>query len=229
MRAVAQRLSVSRTKPRKTAMVRKRRLRRLARIVIEDMRRMPKTDRRDDARTQIIRLLLVGEEVAWQRLDTIRAELSVEVFGGHGWSAPPNTLNDPRVADVLDVLHAVEMLDSNEPAFAWNRAGLLCDLGKYAEAAEEFLEAARRLDVGIAEGLIGSDEKEWSEAARAYASRALLQARRVMAATVVWRQLTDNDYREDVKAKIELAMRDPEAARESIDWIPHPRWQDLRA
>lgn len=190
---------------------------------------MAKSDRRHDARTQIIQLLLARQDVAWQRLDAIRAELSVELFGGHGWSARPDTADDPRVADVLDVFHAMELSDSKEPAFAWNRAGLLCDLGQYAEAAAEFLEAARRIEVGIAEGLIGREEREWGEAARAYASRALLMAGRATAAAVVWQHLTDNDYREDIEAKIELVMRDPEAARESIDWIPHPRWQEPRA
>ncbi len=121
-----------------------------------------------------------------------------------------------------------ELLDPNEPAFSWNRAGLLSDLGLYSEAALVFLEAARRLDVCIAEGLIRSDEAEWSQAARAYASQALVLAGRITAAAVVWQLLADSDYRDDIKAKIELALRDEAAAREPLEWIPHPPWQYLR-
>jgi hypothetical protein len=190
---------------------------------------MAKSDRRRDARPQIIQLLLAGQEVSWPRLDAIRAELSVELFGGHGWMARPETIGDPRVAEVLDVFQAMQLLDSKEPAFAWNRAGLLCDLGQYAEAAADFLEAARRIDVGIAEGLIGREEEEWSQTARAYACRALLIAGRVTAAAVVWQQLTDYDHREDIEGRIELAMRDPDAAHDSIDWIPHPLWREPSA
>src|SRR6266496_2496816 len=51
-------------------------------------------------------------------------------------------------------------------------------------------------------------------------------AKRVTAAAVVWRQLTDDDYREDIEAKIKLFIQAPEEACDSIDWIPHPRWQE---
>jgi len=45
---------------------------------------MAKSDRGHEARAQIIQLLLAGQEVPWQQLDAIRAELSLELFGGHG-------------------------------------------------------------------------------------------------------------------------------------------------
>jgi hypothetical protein len=177
---------------------------------------------------QIVDELLAGHEITWERLDAIRAGLAVEIFGGNGWTAPPEAAGDPRVTNVLDVFQAMELLDPNEPAFSWNRAGLLCDLGLYSEAALVFLEAARRLDVCIAAGLIKPDEAEWSQAARAYACQALVLAGRVTAAAVVWQALTDSDYRYDVNAKIKLALRDAAAAREPIEWIPHPPWQYLR-
>jgi tetratricopeptide (TPR) repeat protein len=179
------------------------------------------------ARPRIIKRMLAGQEVTWQQLDALREALSVAVFGGNGWSAAPEAARDPRTIDVLDVFHAMELLDPNEPAFSWNRAGLLCDLGQYPEAADEFLEAARKLDAGMADGWIGADEEEWSQAARAYASRALLLAGRVATAAVVWQQLGDSDYRENLRARIELALRDEAAAQEPIEWIPHPRWHDL--
>lgn len=180
------------------------------------------------SRPQIVDELLAGRQITWERLDAIRAELAVDIFGGNGWSAPPQAAGDPRVNDVLDVFQAMELLDPNEPAFSWNRAGLLCDLRHYPEGALAFLEAARRLDVYIAEGLIRSDEAEWSEAARAYACQALVLAGRVTAAAVVWQLLADSDDRENIKAKIELALREEAAAREPIEWIPHPPWQYLR-
>jgi hypothetical protein len=179
-------------------------------------------------RQQIVDELLAGHEISWERLDAIRAQLAVEIFGGNGWSAAPENAGDPRVDGVLDVFQAMELLDPNEPAFTWNRAGLLSDLGLYSEAALAFLEAARRLDVCIAEGLIKSDEAEWSQAARAYACQALVLAGRVTAAAVVWQSLADRDYRDDAKAKIELALGGKTEAREPIVWIPHPPWQLLR-
>jgi len=189
---------------------------------------MSDSSHRSYSRSRIVDDLLAGEETTWQRLDCIRAELAVEIFGGNGWSAAAETAGHPRVTDVLDVFQAMELLDPHEPAFSWNRAGLLCDLGHYSEAALVFLEAARRLDVCVAEGLIGPDERAWSQAARAYASSALVLAGRVTAAAVVWQALTDDDYRDDIKAKIERALHDQGAAREPIEWIPHPPWQHLR-
>jgi hypothetical protein len=171
---------------------------------------------------------MAGQEVSWQQLDALRAELSVELFGGSGWSAAQEQAADPRVIDVLDVFHAMELLDPDEPAFSWNRAGLLCDLGHYSEAAEEFLEAARKLDAGIADGWIGPDEGEWGGAARAYASTALLLAEKVTSAAVLMEKLSDSEDRDDVRSKIELALRDGVGALDPIEWIPHPRWQDLK-
>ena len=130
---------------------------------------------------------------------------------------------------MVDLFQAIQMLDPKEPAFSWNQAGLLCDLGRYAEGAEDFLEAARKLEAGINEGWIPPDEAEWIESARAYAAEAFLLAGRLVAATVVWRKLSDSDYREDIQAKIEAVASDPTTAQESLEWIPHPRWQDLRA
>lgn len=195
----------------------------------EDRQSKDDSDLARDGRPAVVKRLLAGQKVTWQRLDAIRANLSAEIFGGHGWSAAPEAASDPRVIDVLDVFHTMAFLDPTEPAFSWNRAGLLCDLGQYVEAAVEFLEAARRLDALIASGLIGSDEAEWSQAARAYASQAFLLAGRMTTAAVVWQQLNDSDYREDIKARIEAALQDPAAAQERIGWIPHPRWQDLGA
>jgi hypothetical protein len=123
----------------------------------------------------------------------------------------------------------MDFLDLNEPAFSWNRAGLLCDLGQYVEGAEAFLEAARRLGAGISAGLMAADEAEWIESARAYAALAFLLGGRLTTAAVVWRQLNDSDYADDIQAKIELAMGDPATGQDPIDWIPHPRWQDLGA
>ena len=186
----------------------------------------PRNDNK--SRAQVITRLLVGEEVDWRRLDDMRAELAAEIFGGNGWSAPPEAAGDPRVNDVLDLFHATELIDLQEPAFAWNRAGLLCDLVMFVEGAEAFLEAARRLDAGIASGLVESDEAEWADAARAHASQAFVLAGHLTSATVVWQQLRDADYRDDLQEVIEGALRDPSTAQEPVNWIPHPRWQDLR-
>jgi len=177
-------------------------------------------------RRQILTMLLAGDDVTWHTLDTVRARIAVDAFGDHGWTADPGASSDPRSLDVVDLFRGMELLDPREPAFAWNQAGLLCDLGRYAEGADEFLQAASKLEAGISEGWIAADEAEWIEAARAYAAQAFLLAGQLVTAAVIWTQLTDDDYREDVRDKIEDAIGDAATAPESFDWLAHPRWQE---
>ena len=68
------------------------------------------------AQQQIVDELLAGHEMSWERLDAIRAQLAVEIFGTNGWSAAPENAGDPRVNDVLDVFQAMELLDPRRPA-----------------------------------------------------------------------------------------------------------------
>lgn len=178
--------------------------------------------------TVIVKRLLAGHDVTWQMFDDVRSKFAVELFGGNGWSAPSEAASDPRASAVIDLFQAMELVNPTEPAFAWNRAGLLCDLRQYVEGAHAFLEAARRLDVGIAEGRIASGEAEWSEPARAYAARALLLAGRLTTATLVCRQLNNSDYRDGIQAQIEAAVSDPAIELDPILWVPHPLWQVSR-
>ena len=181
----------------------------------------------DIDRTRILTTLLASDDIDWQLLDTARAKLATDLFGGHGWSASPEAAGDPRAGYVLDLFQAMELLDPREPAFAWNRAGLLCDLGQYAEGAAEFLHAASKLEAGISEGWITADEAEWVETARALAAQAFLLAGRCVVAAVVWKQLKDDEYREDIRDRIEAVAKDATATGERFDWLPHPRWQDI--
>src|SRR5215472_6661210 len=107
---------------------------------------------------RILTAVLAGDHIDWQTLDAARSKIATDLFGGHGWSAGPEAASEPRTRYVLDLFQAMELLDPKEPAFAWNRAGLLCDLGQYAEGAAEFLCAASKLEAGISQGWITADE-----------------------------------------------------------------------
>jgi hypothetical protein len=169
--------------------------------------------------------VLLGHELTLERLDSERGDLAVRVFGGNGWSAPPGASADPRASQAVDLFLAMAILDPEEPAFAWNRAGLLCDLGRFAEGAHGFLEAASGLESRISKGLTDSEEAEWGEAARAYAARALLRAGCLVAAAAMCHDIEDAENREDVREEIEQALREGGDSLDPIEWIPRPRWR----
>lgn len=180
-----------------------------------------------DPRTDLVSRLLANDLVDWPMLDDARGGLAEQAFGGSGWTASLDAdQSDWRIDAILDLFQAMEQLNLTEPAFPWNRGGLLADLGRDADAGIAFLEAARRLSDAIARGdLAEPDDRGWAETARANAARCLLNAGRTVMAAVLWQELKDEDYRAEFQERLNNTVTNESGIeREAIVWVPHPLW-----
>src|SRR5712691_1545661 len=106
-------------------------------------------------------------------LEALTAELQEELFG------PPGSLydrlseisaTDPRLEMVLDALAALSLLEADDPSYPWERGGLLAALERHAEAADDYLRAARRSETVAHEGTGLADEEDWAKAALYHAA-----------------------------------------------------------
>src|SRR5688500_8444568 len=101
----------------------------------------------------IIEALLRGSKPADETLDALLADLPIamdlEIAKEQGMELTDIIRGCERR---LDVLGAMALLVADDPAMPWERAGLFDELGREAEAAQDFLEAASRADSLIETG-----------------------------------------------------------------------------
>jgi hypothetical protein len=177
----------------------------------------------EDPRPDLIRRILSDEIPRLSEIDELRGQVSTAVFGAPGWEAPePPAMSEDQIEVVLDLFQALELIEPAEPAFSWNRGGLLRSIGRHQEAADAFLSAARKLRDGVLAGTIVDEEaEEWIESARAYAGRSLVHAGRRVSAALVWAAISDDDYRADLR---ELMNETALPSEDDVAWVPHPAW-----
>jgi hypothetical protein len=104
---------------------------------------------------------------------------------------------DPRLQLLLDALAAQAVLEPGDPAYPWERGGLLSEFGRHLEAAEDYLAAARLFDreAEAATGLTG-DEDDWAKSARYHAAKNLALGGHPTAAAALLPQLDPEDRAE---------------------------------
>ena len=117
-------------------------------------------------------------------LEEIQSALQVELFGGRP-ELGRATSRDPEpqsLAILLDALEALELLESDDASFPWDRALILKVVGRPLDAAHAYVEAANRFLRGPA---ITGDDSDWAADAREMASVCFETAgRRASAAAV---------------------------------------------
>lgn len=101
-------------------------------------------------------------------LDSRQASLQEDLFG-----TPPLYVEkrldldpaDSRMTELLDLLMVLTLRNPDEISYIWTRASIGSVIGKYGEAAQDFLEAGRRSEhaASLGEGL--TDEEDWAESA----------------------------------------------------------------
>lgn len=112
-------------------------------------------------------------------------------------------LAKPELRLALDLQQACMLLDPEDPSLAWNRAGLLADLGLFALAARDYLEAFARIrsisrDGDNSQAL--TDETDWAKDALVLAATCLSEAGSVVSAAAVGRLLAPRDLADVVVA-----------------------------
>jgi hypothetical protein len=101
---------------------------------------------------------------------------------------------DPRVVFVLDVLAALAVSEPDDPAHPWTRANVLVEVGRYLEAAEEFIVAMERFQAEHARGSgLTGDEDEWARSALYHAVKNLALGGQVLAAAAFLPRLEPDD------------------------------------
>jgi hypothetical protein len=182
----------------------------------------------EDPRPDLIRRTLRDDIPTLSEIDEVRGRVAAAVFGAPGWEArEPLTMSEDQIEVVLDLFQALELIEPAEPAFSWNRGGLLRSIGRYQEAAAAFLSAARKLREGLQAGTVADEEaEEWIESARAYAGRSLVHAGRRLTAALVWATISDDDYGADLR---ELIKKPQLPSDEDVAWVPHPAWLTEKA
>lgn len=119
---------------------------------------------------------LIGE------LEEIQSALQVELFGGRPELGRAYDPEPQSLAILLDALEALELLESDDASYPWDRALILKVVGRPLDAAHAYVEAANRFLRGPA---ITGDDSDWAADAREMASVCFETAgRRASAAAV---------------------------------------------
>jgi hypothetical protein len=131
-------------------------------------------------------------------LENLNADLRAELFGPPGTAAPESIdPTDPRLQVVLDVLGALALIESDDPSYTWERAGVLFAARRHLEAADDYLEAARRFQAGAESGsVVTGDETDWAETAIFHAAKNLALGGHSTAASALLPQLSPEDRAE---------------------------------
>jgi hypothetical protein len=118
--------------------------------------------------------------------------------------------DDPWVVVILDALGALTLSEPDDPSHPWARGGLLAQLGRHLEAADDYVLAARLFDAEARTGggLTG-DEAEWASSARAHAAESLALGGHPVAALALLRTL-DIEDRQRVQDLAESRLRELE-------------------
>jgi hypothetical protein len=143
---------------------------------------------------------------AFEALDELQAELQEALFGPGGFPVDRPTEiepNDPRLELLLDALAALGVLESDDPAYPWERGWLLSLFERHLEAAENYMTATRLFtrDAATGTGTTG-DEEDWAKSALFHASRNLALGGHPTAAAALLPQL-DPDDRAEVERLID--------------------------
>lgn len=133
-------------------------------------------------RSALARQISAGGSDAYERLLHHEKQLEVELFGDPVDIDRPLTDDDPRIPLLLDALTALRIQEPTDPANPWRAAAILKRLGKHAEAALVYLEAARLFDTAVENGMVVTgDEADWAKASRCHAARCLAADNRLLA------------------------------------------------
>jgi hypothetical protein len=124
----------------------------------------------------------------WSELFELQNTVQDSVFG----DALPLELqphidpHDARVVFVLDALSALSIVEPDDSALPWMRAGVLSRVGRFLEAADDFLLAAERFEAEHREGTgVTGDEHDWAAVALFHAARSLALGRHGLAAAAL--------------------------------------------
>lgn len=128
----------------------------------------------------------------------LQQALQEELFGpGGGERRTSVDRDDPRLRVVLDVLEALSLSDPSDPSYPWMRGGILAEVGRHLEAADDYLIAARRFREVAArgDGLAG-DEDDWAGGALRQAAKSLALGGQPASAAALLGELSEEDRRD---------------------------------
>jgi hypothetical protein len=118
---------------------------------------------------------------------------------------------DPRVVFVLDALSALSITEPEDPALPWMRAGVLSRVGRFLEAANDFLVAAVLFEAEYRDGTGNTgDEDDWAAVALYHAARSLAFGRHGLAAAALLHRLQP-----EFKAEIRELVHDEDVPTSS--------------
>jgi hypothetical protein len=146
---------------------------------------------------------------AIRQLYDAKNELWLELFGAPEPNARVEGVapDDARLAFLLDALATLAVREPDDSAHPWERANALSRVGRFPEAAVDYLEASRRFDREFHEGNgLTGDEDDWAAAARMHAAESFVRAGQPLAAQALVDRLDDDD-RARIEALIEPLVR----------------------
>jgi hypothetical protein len=130
-------------------------------------------------------------------LDDFQARLQRLIFGDLPTFPEPRpdvAAADPRLGVVLDALETLALLEPRDPSYPRERGALLFKVGRNLEAADDFLEAARRFEQEAVDGTgLTGDEEDWAATALGDAAKNLALGGQRAAATALLLRLDAED------------------------------------
>jgi hypothetical protein len=131
------------------------------------------------------------------RLEDLLEDVKEELFGPPGSPSRGVDPADPRLAIALDALQALGLIEPTDPAYPWERAGLLDDVDRHLEAADDYLTSARlTADDAVRGDSAVPDPEDWAASALWHAARQFVLGGQPAAAASILPRLSGEDRAE---------------------------------